>query len=75
MFTRIAVVSRGEPAVRLTRAVRELNEEHGSGIKIIAFHTEAEQRALFVRAADESVCLRDVGSPSGPYLDLSLIHI
>ena len=69
MFTRIAVVSRGEPAVRLTRAVRELNEEHGSGIKIIAFHTEAEQRALFVRAADESVCLRDVGSPSGPYLD------
>ncbi len=69
MFTRIAVVNRGEPAVRLIRAVRELNEEHGYGIKVIALHTEAEQRALFVRLADESVCLREVGSPTGPYLD------
>src|SRR5450631_2255502 len=69
MFTRIAVVNRGEPAVRLIRAVRELNEEHGYGIKVIALHTEAEQRTLFVRSADESVCLRDVGSPTGPYLD------
>ena len=69
MFTRIAVVNRGEPAVRLTRAVRELNEEHGYGIKVVALHTEAEQRALFVRSADESVCLQGVGSPSGPYLD------
>ncbi len=69
MFTRVAVVNRAEPAVRLIRAVRELNEEHGYGIKVVALHTEAEQRALFVRSADESVCLRDVGSPSGPYLD------
>ena len=69
MFTRIAVVNRGEPAVRLVRAVRELNEEHGYGIKVIALHTPAEQRALFVRLADESVCLRAVESPRGPYLD------
>jgi acetyl/propionyl-CoA carboxylase alpha subunit/acetyl-CoA carboxylase carboxyltransferase component len=69
VFTRIAVVNRGEPAVRLIRAVRELNEQHGFGIKVIALHTEAERRALFVRQADESVCLRDVDSPSGPYLD------
>jgi len=69
MFTRIAVVNRGEPAVRLIRAVRELNEEHGYGIKVVALHTEAEQRTLFVRSADESVCLQGVGSPSGPYLD------
>src|SRR5450631_158948 len=69
MFTRIAVVNRGEPAVRLIRAVRELNEEHGYGIKVIALHTEAEQRTLFVRSADEAVCLVDVGSPAGPYLD------
>ncbi len=69
MFMRIAVVNRGEPAVRLIRAVRELNEEHGYGIKVIALHTEAEQRTLFVRSADESVCLRDVESGSGPYLD------
>ena len=63
MFTRIAVVNRGEPVMRFIRAVRELNEEHGRGIKVIALHTEAEQRALFVRSADESVCLRDVAAP------------
>ncbi|CAN5418114.1 biotin carboxylase N-terminal domain-containing protein [soil metagenome] len=69
MFSRLAVVNRGEPAVRLTRAVRELNEEHGFEISTIALHTEAERRALFVRAADESVLLRDVESASSPYLD------
>src|SRR5664280_2232755 len=69
MFTRIAVVNRGEPALRLIRAVRELNEEHGYGIKVIALHTEAEQRTLFVRSADEAVCLRELGSSSSPYLD------
>src|SRR5680860_1134953 len=69
MFTRVAVVNRGEPAVRLIRAVRELNEEHHHGIKVIALHTQAEQRALFVRSADEAVCLRDVSSASSPYLD------
>jgi acetyl/propionyl-CoA carboxylase alpha subunit/acetyl-CoA carboxylase carboxyltransferase component len=69
MFARIAVVNRGEPAVRLIRAVRELNERHGYGVTVIALHTEAEQRALFVRSADESIRLRDVDSPGGPYLD------
>ena len=69
MFSRVAVVNRGEPAVRLIRAVRELNEAHGYGITVIALHTEAEQRALFVRLADEAVCLREVASASGPYSD------
>jgi acetyl/propionyl-CoA carboxylase alpha subunit/acetyl-CoA carboxylase carboxyltransferase component len=69
MFTRLAVVNRGEPAVRLVRAVRELNEERGFDISVIALHTQAEQRALFVRAADESVCLRESSSASSPYLD------
>jgi acetyl/propionyl-CoA carboxylase alpha subunit/acetyl-CoA carboxylase carboxyltransferase component len=69
MFTRVAVVNRGEPAMRLIRAVRELNEEHGYGIKVIALHTQAERRALFVRAADEAVCLRDVTTAGGAYLD------
>src|ERR1035437_7409550 len=69
MFTRIAVVNRGEPAVRLIRAVRELNEEHGYGIKVIALHSEAEQQTLFVRSADEAVCLRELGSSRSPSLD------
>jgi acetyl/propionyl-CoA carboxylase alpha subunit/acetyl-CoA carboxylase carboxyltransferase component len=69
MFTRIAVVNRGEPAVRLIRAVRELNEEHGYGIKVIALHTKSEKRTLFVRSADEAVCLREGESSTSPYLD------
>src|SRR4051794_11613992 len=54
--------------MRLTRAVRELNAEHGSATRVIALHTEAERRATFVRAADEAVLLRETGSGS-PYLD------
>ena len=69
MFRRIAVINRGEPAVRLIRAVRELNAEFGYGITVIALHTAAERSALFVRAADESVVLRDKGSLGSPYLD------
>ena len=69
MLSRLAIVNRGEPALRLIRAVRELNEEGRTDITVIAFHTEAEQRALFVRAADESVCLRDDVSSGSPYLD------
>jgi acetyl/propionyl-CoA carboxylase alpha subunit/acetyl-CoA carboxylase carboxyltransferase component len=68
VFNRIAVVNRGEPAMRLIRAVRELNSEHGSATRVIALHTEAERRASFVRAADEAVQLRDTGTGS-PYLD------
>jgi acetyl/propionyl-CoA carboxylase alpha subunit/acetyl-CoA carboxylase carboxyltransferase component len=68
VFERIAVVNRGEPAMRLIRAVRELNEEHGHGIRVVALHTEDERHATFVRAADESVVLRDTGKGI-PYLD------
>ncbi|MCW2537606.1 MAG: acetyl-CoA carboxylase, biotin carboxylase subunit [Modestobacter sp.] len=68
MFDRIAVINRGEPAMRLIRAVRELNAEHGSGTRVIALHTEAERRATFVRAADEAVLLRETGA-GNPYLD------
>ncbi|SDL89033.1 Acetyl/propionyl-CoA carboxylase, alpha subunit [Geodermatophilus siccatus] len=68
MFDRIAVVNRGEPALRLIRAVRELNAEHGTRTRVVALHTEAERRATFVRAADEAVLLDDSGAGS-PYLD------
>jgi acetyl/propionyl-CoA carboxylase alpha subunit/acetyl-CoA carboxylase carboxyltransferase component len=68
VFRRLAVVNRGEPALRLIRAVRELNEEHGYGIRVLALHTEAERRATFVRAADEAVLLRRTGDVN-PYLD------
>jgi acetyl/propionyl-CoA carboxylase alpha subunit/acetyl-CoA carboxylase carboxyltransferase component len=64
-FRRVAIVNRGEAAVRLIRAVRELNLEHGWGMRTIALHTEVERRAMFVREADEAVI---IGGQS-PYLD------
>ncbi len=66
MFSRIAVINRGEPAVRLIRAVRELNSQFGYGITVIALHTAAERGALFVRSADEGVLLRDKGRAGQP---------
>ena len=66
--SRIAVVNRGEAAVRLIRAVRELNAEYGCGITTIALHTDAERRAMFVRQADEAVTLRKT-SAGIVYLD------
>src|SRR5699024_6746307 len=68
MFTRIAVVNRGESAVRLIRAVRELNAEHGMGLQAIAMHTDAERRAMFVRQADDTVCIHPTGQGNA-YLD------
>src|SRR6478752_6223269 len=68
MFERIAVVNRGEAAVRHIKAVRELNAEYDYGIRTVALYTEAERRALFVRQSDEGVLLRKTGAAS-PYLD------
>ena len=74
MFSRIAVINRGEPAVRLIRAVRELNAEFGYGIKVVALHTESERGALFVRSADEGVRIREKGDLSSPYLDHAVLR-
>ncbi len=64
----MAIVNRGEAAVRLIRAVRELNLEFGWGMRTIALHTEAERRASFVRQADEAVTI-GMGESANPYLD------
>jgi acetyl/propionyl-CoA carboxylase alpha subunit/acetyl-CoA carboxylase carboxyltransferase component len=56
-FERIAIVNRGEPAMRLIRAVREWNVERGERLRTIAFYTEPDREALFVREADGSFCL------------------
>jgi acetyl/propionyl-CoA carboxylase alpha subunit/acetyl-CoA carboxylase carboxyltransferase component len=69
VFTRVAVINRGGAAMRLIRAVRELNEQRDLGIRVIALHTNAERRALFVRSADEAVSLRVVATAGGPYRD------
>ncbi len=55
---RIAIVDRGEAAVRLIRAIRELNhEQHPAALATIAFFTELDHQAIFVREADDAVCI------------------
>ncbi|HEX3960520.1 MAG TPA: biotin carboxylase N-terminal domain-containing protein, partial [Trebonia sp.] len=77
MFTRIAVVNRGEAARRLIHAVRELNAERlpaegGALLQTIALHTEAERHAPFVREADLAYCLGPASAR--PYLDLAALE-
>jgi biotin carboxylase len=56
-FERIAIVNRGEPAMRLINAVREWNTEGRPPLRAIAVHTAADRRATSVREADEAVLL------------------
>ena len=56
-FQRVAIVNRGEAAMRFIHAAREFNHEHGAGLHTIALFTEPDRHAMFVREADEAVCL------------------
>jgi acetyl/propionyl-CoA carboxylase alpha subunit len=58
-ISRLAIVTRGAPALRLIRAAREHAHEYGRDLRVIAIHADAERDALFVRAADEAVALGD----------------
>jgi acetyl-CoA carboxylase biotin carboxylase subunit len=51
MFEKVLIANRGEIALRIHRACREM------GIKTVAVHSTADARAMHVRLADESVCI------------------
>ncbi len=52
-FRRVAIVNRGEPAMRLIHAVREMD----APMETVALYTDPDQRAMFVREADAAVSL------------------
>jgi acetyl-CoA carboxylase biotin carboxylase subunit len=66
MIDKILIANRGEIALRVIRACREM------GIKSVAVHSTADADAMHVRMADESVC---IGPPSGTqsYLNIPAI--
>ncbi|MEV5965557.1 carboxyl transferase domain-containing protein [Kribbella sp. NPDC051952] len=72
MFKRIAVVNRGEAAMRLINAVREVNAEGGDQIETVALFTDGERTATFVREADLTYSLGPASAR--PYLDLAVLE-
>src|SRR5512138_3677785 len=75
-FHRIAIVNRGEAAMRFINAVAELNRAGRDRLTTIALYTEPDRHAWFVREADEAVCIgpatafdERVGREAHTYLD------
>ncbi len=66
MFQKILIANRGEIALRVQRACREM------GIKTVAVHSEADAEAKYVKLADESVCIGPAASASS-YLNIPAI--
>ena len=66
MFSKILVANRGEIALRIIRACREL------GIRTVAVHSQADKDSLHVQSADENVCIGPSSSMES-YLDVRRI--
>jgi len=66
LFGKVLIANRGEIALRVQRACREL------GIRTVVVHSEADREAKYVRLADESVC---IGPPASglSYLNVPAI--
>ncbi|MBW4705788.1 carboxyl transferase domain-containing protein [Micromonospora sp. RL09-050-HVF-A] len=72
MFSRVAIVNRGEAAMRLIHAVRELAAQTDTRIETVALYTDVDRTATFVREADVAY---DLGPASArPYLDLKKLE-
>ncbi|MBQ5917884.1 MAG: acetyl-CoA carboxylase biotin carboxylase subunit [Lachnospiraceae bacterium] len=66
MFRKILIANRGEIAVRIIRACREM------GIKTVAVYSEADAEALHTQLADEAVCIGPANSTES-YLNMERI--
>ena len=66
MFEKILIANRGEIALRIQRARREM------GIKTVVVHSEADREAKYVKLADESVCIGPASSALS-YLNMPAI--
>ena len=72
VFSRVAIVNRGEAAMRLIHAVRDLSAETGTKIETVALFTEVDRTATFVREADHTYCLGPASAR--PYIDHAVLE-
>jgi acetyl/propionyl-CoA carboxylase alpha subunit/acetyl-CoA carboxylase carboxyltransferase component len=72
VFSRVAIVNRGEAAMRLIHAVRDLSAETGERIETVALYTDADATAMFVRESDLAYALGPASAR--PYLDLAVLE-
>jgi acetyl-CoA carboxylase, biotin carboxylase subunit len=66
MFNKVLIANRGEIALRIQRACREL------GLRTVAIHSEADAHARYVRLADEALCIGPA-APGQSYLNRAAI--
>ncbi|WP_321904510.1 acetyl-CoA carboxylase biotin carboxylase subunit [Paraburkholderia tropica] len=66
MFNKVLIANRGEIALRIQRACREL------GVATVAIHSEADADARYVRLADQAICIGPA-APGRSYLNRSAI--
>ena len=69
MFDKVLIANRGEIALRIHRACREM------GIATVAIHSTADEAAMHVRLADESVCIGPPSERSDSYLNIPAIRV
>jgi acetyl/propionyl-CoA carboxylase alpha subunit len=72
VFSRVAIVNRGEAAMRLIHAIRDLCAETGARIETVALYTDADRDATFVREADVAYSLGPASAR--PYLDHAVLE-
>ena len=70
---RLAIVNRGEAAMRCIRTVKALRALESSDMQVIALYTDVDREAPFVRHADHAIRLAQRATPVASYLDHDLL--